>query len=250
MSKIYLINVGANTSHEARARGPIFADGSFVYVSFPGSDCGQQYPPEACPFVRDGDTQLTHLDPDWPRLTYGDNCFNRRARALLNVVPGDWLLFWALLWKVEDRKRSVWDSTSRGWYLIGALNVSRILSSGESLTSLPDEFQERAKHNAHVQNEKAVEDRPMIRVFLGNIDLSLRFDHAVDLGIGGEKSLLREVVRAADGRMLEWNSSPKWNSATRACRPILDLNSEKDSGRILTLQSAIKAENSRFSGFV
>jgi ABC-type branched-subunit amino acid transport system substrate-binding protein len=35
MSKIFLVNVGANTSHASKARSPIFEDGTFVYVSFP-----------------------------------------------------------------------------------------------------------------------------------------------------------------------------------------------------------------------
>jgi len=35
MSLVYIINVGANTSHTGKARSPIFGDGSWVYVSFP-----------------------------------------------------------------------------------------------------------------------------------------------------------------------------------------------------------------------
>src|SRR5438876_2819 len=35
MSKVYLINVGANTSHAPCARSPLFNDGKFEFVSFP-----------------------------------------------------------------------------------------------------------------------------------------------------------------------------------------------------------------------
>mgnify|MGYP007062755389 CR=1 FL=1 len=250
MSKIYLINVGANTAHTSQARGAIHPDGSFVYVSFPEDGCGQHYPVEAQQHVKNGDAQLTHLDPDWDRLSYGDNCANPRARALGNVVPGDWLLYWALLWSVPDKKSSALGSNAKGWYLIGALKVSHVLSSGASLAELPSRLQVRAKFNAHVEQERRVEGRPMARVFLSDEAVSLRFNRAVDLGIGRAESLLQQVVLAADGRRLGWNSKPKWNSSTRACRAILNLDSEGDRERITTLEKAIKVENPMFAGFL
>src|SRR3954447_4569651 len=105
MPKIYLINVGANTRHYTVARSPRFDDGSWKYVSFPAKHCSpfcksvkhhrnkQTYSKEIFPFLSSECPRHTHLDPDWENMTYGDNCQNRKARALLNVIPNDTLLF-------------------------------------------------------------------------------------------------------------------------------------------------------------
>src|SRR5689334_98075 len=98
MSKVYLLNIGANTGHKAKARSPVFGDGSFKFVSYPCSqDEGRTYPAEMRPFVHGEES--THLDPDWEALTYGDYCRNPRASALRDAKENDVLLFWALLWE-------------------------------------------------------------------------------------------------------------------------------------------------------
>jgi len=91
MSKIYLINVGANVGHQSEARSPIFDNGSFEFVSFPDPVRSTPYPAAVRPYLRRG-VKTTHPDPDWANLTYGDFCFNQRARALLKVECGDILL--------------------------------------------------------------------------------------------------------------------------------------------------------------
>src|SRR3989337_192021 len=72
MSKIFLINIGANKSHASIARSPIFPSDQFVYISFPskrtrGAVC--PYPPGARPYLRLSKLRQTHLDPDWEGLT-------------------------------------------------------------------------------------------------------------------------------------------------------------------------------------
>src|SRR5437868_14028056 len=103
MSKIFLVNVGANVKHQARARSPIFDNDRFIFVSFPlteGEEPGlKPYPPAARPFTRNVGIYETHADPDWDNLTYGDYTANGRAAALKRAAPGDVLLFWALLWR-------------------------------------------------------------------------------------------------------------------------------------------------------
>ena len=73
MSKVYLVNVGANTSHSPIARSPIFNNGQFIFVSFPTRDkrFTRPYSAEVMPFVRRSDIHDTHADPDWQNLTYG-----------------------------------------------------------------------------------------------------------------------------------------------------------------------------------
>ena|SRR5215469_8670212 len=101
MSSVYLVNIGANPGDSAKARSPIFEDGSFIYVSFPTKMPmpGPGYTPDALPFTRNVDRRCTHADPNWCDLTYGDKCSNPRALSLRRVAVGDILLFWGLLWR-------------------------------------------------------------------------------------------------------------------------------------------------------
>src|SRR5207249_7254835 len=179
---IYLINVGANTSHHTVARSPLFPDGSFTYVSFPDKDWPTPYPPSMKRFVRKSETLTTHLDPDWEHLTYGYVCSNPRAGSLSRVIENDILLFWALLWEIPDKDHDVFSvlEDSRRWCLIGALRVEHILEAGESIAKLPRELRERALHNAHVRGGY-VEQRKSVRVFLGDPKHSAAFHQAVDL---------------------------------------------------------------------
>lgn len=241
MSKIFLVNVGANCGHRALARSPIFPDGSFEFVTFPDGNGDTAYPKELRRYVRGVAT--THLDPDWKRRTYGDCCLNPRARALQNAVKGDILLFWALLWKVNDRDSDIWISDDRCWCLIGALRIQYILEAGQGIKCLPPADAIRAAQNHHVLG-KFVDSGEGTRVFLGHPRYSARFKMAVDLGIYRSDSLLRKVVYSKDGRMLQWHESPRWNSATRSCRAILDLNDDRPRAEIL--RNAILRANSDF----
>lgn len=122
MTQIFLINVGANSAHRSKARCPLFPDGSFIYVPFPLEDNRVEnwpYPAKAWPFTNNLLWHQTHVDPDWPQLTYGDNCLNPRASALKSAAPNDILLFWSLLW--DNTGDSWFDFTERqSWHLIGA----------------------------------------------------------------------------------------------------------------------------------
>ena len=245
MSKIYLVNVGANAAHQNLARSPVFQDGSFVYVSFPDDESKGRYGATAAPFVRDPKRMRTHVDPDWKNLTYGDNCANPRARALLSVEPDDILLFWALLWRIRDRNDDVWASDRKGWYLIGALRVQHILSSREGIAHLPQADQRRVVQNGHM-NGRRVESRNFVRVFLGKRKHSARFDHAVDLGIYRNDGLLKKTIRTAQGQEVMWNRSPRWNSVTRTCRAVLDLSVPKETQRAQLICSSISSANPEF----
>ncbi len=244
MAKIYLINVGANTQHARRARSPIFSDDSWIYVSFPRkkkSERGQRYPREALSFVKVRPGIKTHLDPDWKGLTYGDCCENPRAQALKKVETDDMLLFWALLWRVKPDAAEVFKSDDKGWYLIGALRVKRILETGNRVGG-------RARNNAHVRNGR-VEQRNGVRVFVGHKHHSCRFKKAVDLEVGKNNGLMQQIVKTTDGRKIQWNRKPHWNSVTRSCRAILDTSKPEDKKLIQELERRITKRNGKIALF-
>jgi hypothetical protein len=244
MASIYLINVGANVADQAKARSPLFPDGHFEYVSFPDEGRTTRYPNSIRRFVREG-ISTTHLDPDWDNLTYGDFCKNSRARALTNVEPKDILLFWGLLWRLPTAHSDVWATKDRGWYLMGAMRVKLVLTSGQSIKSLPPNYRERVRHNDHVYGDR-VEGREHVRVFLADQKYSRKFRRAVDLQVYANRSLLTAVIRTADGRKIQWYQSPRWNSVTRACRAVLCLAGKADTQRAHTLRDAIRARNPDF----
>jgi hypothetical protein len=241
MSKIYLINVGANVGHRGKARSPIFPDGSFEYVSFPDADRITRYPNSVRPFIRPG-IKTTHLDPDWRNLTYGDFCKNRRAKALANVQCDDMLLFWGLLWRIPGRQSNVWMSEDRGWYLMGAMRVKLVLNSGQSIRPLPANERKRLGQNDHIKGGR-VEGREHVKVFLADPKHSRKFDCAVDLQIYADDSLLIATVKTSDGKNIMWYERPRWNSVTRACRAILDLSDPTHRNRARILRDAIRAKN-------
>jgi len=249
MAKIYLINVGANTSHGSKARSPIFSDDTWIYVPFPREHSkkkGEPYPEKALPFVRVGDGIKCHLDPDWCGLTYGDACENRRAAALLEVLKDDILLFWGLLWGT-DHDGSIFKSHDKRWYLIGALRVEHIFKNGErtDIDTLPVDIRQRASRNAHV-HEGQVKQREGERVFVGSLSHSRRFEKAIDWEVYRDGGLMQRVVKTKDGEKIQWKESPLWNSVTRPCRAILDLDDQRDRTVAIDLATCIGIKNDGF----
>ena len=255
MAKIYLVNVGANTAHSAQARAPLFPNGEFLFVPFPDEGCSAAYERDAWPYVSDPKLLRTHPDPDWRNLTYGDNCHNRRAKALLSVQPGDILLFWALFWKVA-RGSGVFDVEhgERRWCLFGALTVSQVVKAERghdidlSAAIHDNAALKRALKNAHVWDGKLLRTTKKRHdvLFVGDPARSARFDKAVDLEVYRDGGLLQRTILSKDKRRLRWDESPRWNSSLRPCRPILDLSESTDRARAEQLRSAVIAINPEF----
>jgi hypothetical protein len=250
--KIYLINVGANTAHSSEARAPLFPDGRFHFVSFPDADHTGTYDRKIWPFLNNPQTLTTHADPDLANLTYGDNCYNRRAKSLLSVVAGDILLFWALFWKVgKGEDIFAVDSSRRRWCVFGALTVSdAIFAKPKADIELRDYISDpatlrRALKNAHVVQGKLLRVRGKRHeaLFIGDLHRSARFDKAVDLEIYDHRGLLRRCVLSTNKHRLEWTRSPRWNSSLRSCRPVLDLSDTSDLARARQLRAAMRAAN-------
>ena len=230
MSKIFLINVGANKSHASIARSPIFPDDQFLYVSFPSSRkrvlvC--PYPPEARPYLRLPKAPQTHLDPDWEELTYGDYIRHGRAATLGQAVPGAILLFWGLLWR---NLGAGWqDFTGEyGWYLIGALRIEEILDDGQTPGDAKRSNTERAAKNVHFYRGVLEAGH---RVFIGSKRSSALFSKAVDLEIIKDSGLLFRTVTRANGKHLRRNGKIRWYSATRSCRAVWNLEDPDQKAR-------------------
>jgi Nucleotide modification associated domain 3 len=250
--RIYLINIGANTSHVGKARAPLFPDGRFVFVSFPDQDCANPYGREAWPFVRDPECLRTHADPDWQNLTYGDNCHNRRAKALLSVEPQDILLFWALFWQVHpgtDIFRI--EHSERRWCILGSLLVTHVIKALKGRDVGIDEYVkdksilDRAMRNTHLHDGKLrsiTPDRYDV-LFIGDAERSALFNRAVDLEIYQDSGLLQKTMLSKDRRCLQWARSPRWSSSLRCCRPVIDLSIEEDKRRAEQLRAAILQVN-------
>ncbi len=240
MSKIFLVNVGANTSDSSRARSPVFENGRFVYVPFSypckANNGEKDYPPAARPFVRNMHGRTTHCDPDWDNYTYGDYCLNRRARALTRAKLSDILVFWGLLWQNTGK---TWDAFTgeRGWYLFGVFRIEEILTERQKPSDC------RIRGNAKRAMRNVHFDRGILdsgnRVFVGSRRDSVRFEKAVPFYTEHSR-LLFESVRAADGRPLRVNTRPRWISSTRPCRAAWDLNRPTHRVRVKILSEAIR----------
>ncbi|HKO63493.1 MAG TPA: hypothetical protein VJV03_20175 [Pyrinomonadaceae bacterium] len=240
MSRVFLVNIGANSAHGSIARSPRFADGSFVFVPFPnaGGAWIRNYPHVCRPFVRA--TSLdSHDDPDWPNLTYGDDCANGRAGSLQQVTEGDLLLFWGMLWGNRGNSWQHFDG-SYGWYLLGAFRIAEIVLGGRGAKDTRPEYVGRALGNVHFSHGQL----PLThRVFIADPRYSTRFQTAIDLEVHRADGLIYRTIRTADGRALALNRTPKWNSSLRSCRPVWDLDIPNDRLLACAVRDEIMAAN-------
>jgi hypothetical protein len=244
MSRIFLINVGANLSHRSTARCPLFSDGRFVFVPFPYPDGFEErrpYPTDAWPFTNNLRWHQSHVDPDWPQLTYGDRFANPRAAALKSAEPNDILLFWSLLW--ENSGDSWFDFTDRqSWHLIGALRIEEILWPGQRPADAKLKNRQRAARNAHFNGDNSRLE-PGNVVFIGDKNHSMLFDFAVPLVTQlNRASLLFRTFRTASGDPLPLNGK-HWSSYTRSCRVICDTTNKDGRRRAILLRNAIAKRN-------
>jgi hypothetical protein len=247
MAKIYLINVGANTSDSNRARSPIFQDGKWIYVPFihKSGKPGENFPPATKQYTSKCEGIKCHLDPDWEHLTYGDCLDEPRSKALTKVQKNEILLFWALLWRT-NQSDSVFESKEKGWYLIGAVRVEYALKSSEQIQALAPSIRDRALLNAHVEDGR-IKKGDVVFVGSPNLRHSRRFERAVDWEVYRDGGLMQRVVSTAKGEEIQWHKQPKWNSVTRACRAILDLDKKNDRHLAELLARRIEKHNPEFA---
>ena len=186
------INVAANTTLPG-FRGPIYPDGSFVYVPIPEREPTDDPVPtygelgllDAVPFETDpalADRRV-HFDPEFAgyrgreHYTYGDE-HGVKARPLSELGPGDRLLFYATLTTHDPAE---WDGPCVDWrppewgaYVIGEFVVGEVVS-GAALGD-PADLPGWTASNAHVARETADAE-----VFVRGTEASRLFDRAVPL---------------------------------------------------------------------
>ncbi len=252
--RIYLINVGANSSHQSRARSPLFVNqiqrhrSNFLYVSFycaAGSDTARtEYPARCQSFLNPrhlGDIKrLAHVDPDWANLTYGDCCDEPRGATLKNARVNDIFLFWGVLY---HNAGADWEGFTgqKGWYLFGCLRIQHILSAASGISVLEPNDRERALENIHFRRKKHLPSNDY--VFVGNPLSSRAFTRAVDLQVNDDNGLIYKAFTAADGSPLTRNGRPRWFSSLRSCRIVIDLAKHDHRNRAEILRQAVKKEN-------
>ena len=228
--RIFLANVGANTSH--RFNSPLFPDGTFEFIPIPEDrhlsgpsviryrDLRSYNNPHE-ELLRYIPERLwdwpTHNDPEFETFTYGDNCeTSPRAASLKRLESGDFLLFLARLTLYRDGQFT----TEAGFYLIGYLQIEEVLPRVEEPPR--ERLLERFRNNAHVR--RGLDDSVSwdgFWVFRGSAN-SRRFQRAVPLTL----DLAMALFTTADGTPWRWEDtrSPLQiiGSYTRSCRCVID----------------------------
>ena len=252
--RVYLINVGANSYHESRARSPLFCNGNsevssnFHYVPFYSAtdpNLSTREYPECCQSFLNprhvGDIKrFAHVDPDWDNLTYGDCCDEPRGATLKNARINDIFLFWGALY---HNSGADWEGFTgeKGWYLFGCLRLKHKLSATSNLTMLEPIDRERALKNIHFRGKDQLPSNDF--VFVGNSLSSRAFTRAVDLQANDDGGLIYKAFTTANGEPLTRNRRPRWFSSLRSCRVVIDLSKQDDRRRAEILREAIRTEN-------
>ena len=231
-SKIFLANVGANTSH--RFSSPLFNDNTFEFIPIPEtSKQTSQYSVLYKDLKSYNDpsknlvefiprrlwNQPTHNDPEFETFTYGDNCQTTpRGAALKNISEGDYLFFLAHLtrWSRGQFTRD------HGFYLIGFLEILQILKEVRSRPK--QELLLPFGSNAHIRQGLS---NPLFWnrfwVFRGS-QHSQRFLRAVPF----TRELISQILTTADGSPWCWSAERTdlqiIGSYTRSCRCVIDSN--------------------------
>lgn len=240
--RIYLANVGANSSHR-QILSPLFEDGTFELLPIPESersldgsshairyrDLRSYYNPgnDLLRYVhKDLWDTACHNDPDFEMFTYGDNGTNGRSSALAQLTGGDVLLFLARLEGFVEGTRT----HQSGFYLVGGLRVDHA-----TFITLNSVGRERFANNSHVVRG---DDK-----FLGvaGAAQSRRFKHAVPI----TREICDQVFRDKDGQPWTWGDGSsdlsRIGSYTRACRCVLDTADLNQDQRVGKLRSWIDA---------
>lgn len=212
MTRAVAINVAANTNQPG-FRGPLRADGSFVYVPIPeGEQTTEQVPTYAdldLPMAVPEDVLDTpvHLDPtfaEYPccdRYTYGDP-HGVKARPLLDLEAGDRVYFYATLDAPEDP--APWMAAEWGAYLVGEFTLARDPVAGDDVRDLSAAERERFAGNAHLKR-----DPFDAAVLLVGDDSSRLFDRAVPLsGARGVDANQAVTAWSADSGKGPWWRRP------------------------------------------
>ncbi|WP_313693749.1 hypothetical protein [Halorarum halobium] len=246
MPRAVAINVAANTNLPG-SRGPVFPDGSFVYVPIPERE------PTAEPVATYRDLGLAdhvpaearelpvHLDPEFAgslgreSYTYGDP-HGVKAGPLSRLEPGDFLLFYATLSRVENGSGGAngevsasgeveATGTGRDWlppewgaFLVGEFEVAAAVTGDEYRAAAPDAgLRERFASNAHARR-----DPFDAAALVGGTDRSRLYERAVPLSTpeaGADANRLVTELSNDSGKGPWWRRVLRYDeAATRSLR--------------------------------
>ena len=240
MAKIYIINVGTNTSDEnIGIMSPLFVkENTFEFVSFWQKNGLIRYSDIKCfnsensisTYLPEGvHSYYTHNDPEFETFTYGDLPEkNPRAANLKNAVIGDFLFFLARLVPYKDGE---FESPKKGaFYLIGFLKVEEIYKTESNFI----ENESKIKNNAHYKRYLALGEftEDVGRIFKGNLQESVRFKHPVLVN----KNFCDKFLRDINDNLFDWDEKKgtelqRIGSYTRAIRAFIDENNNPELWR-------------------
>ena len=241
MPKAIAINVAANTNLPG-FRGPVYPDGSFVYLPIPEREPTAEAVPtyddlldklDPLPFAVDDEIRQlpVHLDPEFTtyptcsQYTYGDE-HGVKAGPLSDLDSGDSLYFYATL-RRHDPPESVetgppvdWVAPKWGAYLIGEFRVDRVYDAA-ACENLSAENRQLVASNAHCKRDPF--DAKVLVV--GNDDSRL-FDRAVPLSSPDSGATANWIVTelSNDSGKGPWWRRRLWfdSESTRQLREIVD----------------------------
>jgi hypothetical protein len=234
LGHIFIINVGANTSHKPQS--PLFDDGRFEFVPIPEFD-----PPDSNEFLTFADlrqfyksdqpllklfpqTPVTqkkaHDDPEFLTLTYGDNI--RQKGNLRDLRPGDFLFFLARLVPYDGQH---YDHSQAIFALVGYLEIAEWVDTPDDELLTSPAF----ARNAHARRWQAdPSSLGNFAIFKGTAR-SRRFQYAVPF----TQEFVEEIpILKADGGRWDWNRTTDLGvigSYTRTAR--MHIDTETDAGR-------------------
>ena len=205
------INVAANTNLPG-VRGPIYPDGSFVYLPIPErepidpvanvptyADLLADLPTLPFALPADTHTQPVHLDPEFAgypcceSYTYGDE-HAVKAGPISELEPGDSLYFYATLTTHEppegvDAGGAVgWVAPEWGAYLIGEFRVAEVLDSDACVSLSPAD---KAAFASNAHRKRAEFDA---KVLVRGGGESRLFDRAVPLSTPESGATANRIV--------------------------------------------------------
>lgn len=215
MTRAVAINVAANTNQPG-FRGPLRADGSFVYVPIPESEpttgpvptyADLDLPVDVPPDLRD---TPVHLDPSFAEYpccegyTYGDP-HGVKARPLLALSAGDRVYFYATLDAPDDP--ADWMAQDWGTYLLGEFVLARDPLPGDEYSDLPEGERAAFAGNAHLRRDPF--DAEVL--LAGDGDASRLYDTAVPLS--GSRGI--DANRAVTEWSADSGKGPWWRRPLR-----------------------------------
>ena len=242
--RVFIINVGANTSH--RQQSPLFDDGTFEFVPIPGEDDEgliyanlRQFKVPNTPlfdlFVNPAisPSKKVHNDPEFATFTYGDNL--RKKGGLRRLQAGDFLFFLA---RLVPYAKQQFDEKNAKFALIGYLEIEEHLDNSDDPMFTSPAFNKNAHVMRWVNNPTSFTD---YAVFKGSIN-SRRFHTAVPF----DREFVEHIpILKKDRTAWEWDKQPNLGvigSNTRAVRMHIDPKKDKKRAkrfwkRIWKLQS-------------